>query len=207
MSSVWPCGRLADWPIGPLADWPIGPVAAWERSHLLHGLDLGAQHAGAPVPEHVAHDVDLLAPQDFAQLLLVEPGLSRAHGAHPGDPGVQVGCRLGLQAGAVLEQRPAHPLGGLDRALLDAAQLVQGRVGTPDDVDLSNVMRAMRKSRLTPWMKAGDTSMFRVSICSGGHPGSLRWAASFLIVLASRPWVTNSTPRLAASAASAARLT
>jgi hypothetical protein len=40
------------------------------------------------------------------------------------------------QARAILEQRPAHALQGTVSALLDAAHLVDGEAGVPDDVEL-----------------------------------------------------------------------
>ena len=54
-------------------------VIAHHRRNRLHRLDLRAHHAGAPVPEHRAHHVDLLALEDLAQLLLVDPRARRAH--------------------------------------------------------------------------------------------------------------------------------
>src|SRR5437899_1514875 len=45
-------------------------VTTYESGDLLHRLDLGAHHAGAPVLEGLAHHVDLLAIQGLAQLLL-----------------------------------------------------------------------------------------------------------------------------------------
>src|SRR5437762_3953687 len=53
-------------------------VATHEAGDLLHWFDLGSHDAGAPVLEHGAHDIDLLALQDLAQPLLVEPGAGRA---------------------------------------------------------------------------------------------------------------------------------
>src|SRR6266481_9976968 len=41
---------------------------------LLHRRDLGAQNIGAPLLEHGGDDVDLLAFEDFAQMLAIEPG-------------------------------------------------------------------------------------------------------------------------------------
>src|SRR5262249_42942687 len=40
-------------------------VPAHHRGDLLHRLDLAAHDAGAPVMQHLAHDVDLLALQDL----------------------------------------------------------------------------------------------------------------------------------------------
>jgi hypothetical protein len=51
-------------------------VTSHERGHLLHRLDLAVHDAGAPVLEHGAHDVDLFALKDLAQLLL-EPHRDR----------------------------------------------------------------------------------------------------------------------------------
>ena len=54
----------------------------WRRTSAatsFDGLDLAAHHAGVPVFEHAAHNVDLLSVEDLAQLLLVEPGASRTH--------------------------------------------------------------------------------------------------------------------------------
>ena len=45
-------------------------MATNERGDLLHRLDLAAHDAGAPVQQHGPDDVDLLALQDLAQLLL-----------------------------------------------------------------------------------------------------------------------------------------
>jgi hypothetical protein len=86
--------------------------------------------------QHGAHDIDLFAIKDFAQLLLVDPGASSALDSHLGDQRVQIGSRLGLELGRVLEQSPAHALEGLVGALLDAAHLVHRRAGVADDVEL-----------------------------------------------------------------------
>ena len=102
-------------------------VAAHEGGDLLHRLDLGAHDADAPMGEHGAHHVDLLALQDLAQLLLVEPRSSRAHGGHSGDQGVEVSCGCGLQARAVREQRPAHAAEGLPPRLLAQVPLTLRR--------------------------------------------------------------------------------
>src|SRR3989338_7199477 len=64
-------------------------VAAQQRCVLFHGFDLAAHHADTPVFEHAAYDVDLLAIEDLAQLLLVEPGASRTHGGQSGDQGIE----------------------------------------------------------------------------------------------------------------------
>ena len=93
---------------------------------LLHRLDLGAHHVGAPALEHGGHDVDLLAIEDLAQLLAVEPGARGALGGDLGDEGVEIGPLAFGQALAVLEQRPAQALEAGIGFLLDAAGLIDG---------------------------------------------------------------------------------
>lgn len=44
-------------------------VRADHPGNVLHGIDLGAHHAGAPMTKHRPHDIDL---QDLTQLLLVD---------------------------------------------------------------------------------------------------------------------------------------
>lgn len=111
-------------------------VATHEGGDFLHRLDLAAHDAGAPVLQRGAHDVDLLAFEDLAQLLLVGPGTSSAHARHAGDERIQVSGRIGLEVGAILQQRPAQALEGLVAALLDAPHLVHRGIGVPDDVEL-----------------------------------------------------------------------
>lgn len=124
-------------------------VAAYHGCDLLHGLDPGAHDAGAPVLEHVAHHVDPLALEDLAQLLLVDPRPRGTHGGHPGDQGVQIGGVLGPEAGAILQQRPAHALEGLVAALLDAPHLVHRRVGVPDESCLEKSLEREKVTGLT----------------------------------------------------------
>ena len=86
--------------------------------------------------QHGAHDIDLLALEDRAQLLLVDPGAGGGYRGHPGDQGVEVGGSLDRQPRPIVEQRPAHALEGAVAALLDAAHLVDREAGMPDDVEL-----------------------------------------------------------------------
>jgi hypothetical protein len=116
---------------------------------LLHRIDLRAHDAGTPVLDHGAHHVDLLAIEDLAQPLLVDPGPRGAYRGQLGDQGVEVGRRLRLEAGSVLQQRPAHALEGLVGALLDAAHLVHRRAGMPDDVELVERDAAEAGGRVT----------------------------------------------------------
>jgi len=46
-------------------------VAAQEAGDLLHRFDLGSHHEHTPVLERFAHDVDLLAIEQLAPLLLL----------------------------------------------------------------------------------------------------------------------------------------
>jgi hypothetical protein len=114
------------------------------------------------VLEHVAHDVDLLAFEDLAQLLLVDPGPRGAHGGHAGDQRVQVRGGLGAQAGAVLQQRPAQALEGLVCALLDAPHLVHRRVDMPDDVELVE-----RDAHQREWVTPIAAGAFLLSAVTG----------------------------------------
>ena len=104
--------------------------------HVLHRIDFGAHHASAPMLQHGAHNIDLFAIEDLAQLLLVDPGARGALDRHLGDQGVQIGRGLGLELCRVLEQGPAHALERLIGALLDAAHLVHRRAGMTNDVKL-----------------------------------------------------------------------
>lgn len=106
--------------------------------HVLHRIELGAHDAGAPVLQHGANDIDLLAIQDFTQLLLVDPGTRGTFDRHLGNQGVQVGSRLRLELGRILEQSPAHAFEGLVGALLDAAHLVHRHAGVADDVEFGH---------------------------------------------------------------------
>ena len=56
----------------------------------LHGRDLGAHDVGAPLREHGGNDVDLLAIEDVAQLLAIEPGARGALGGELDDEPVEV---------------------------------------------------------------------------------------------------------------------
>src|SRR5271155_2335834 len=70
---------------------------------------LRAQDIGAPLPEHGGDDVDLLAVEDIAKMLTIEPGARRALCGGLGDQAVEIGATFVREAIAVLEQRPAQP--------------------------------------------------------------------------------------------------
>lgn len=90
-----------------------------EGGDFFRGLDLGAHPADAPMLQHGAHEVDLIAVDDFTQLLLVNPNTGAAYGGHLGDQSVDVSPRiLRRGAGAILEQRPAHDLAERSRRTL-----------------------------------------------------------------------------------------
>jgi hypothetical protein len=67
--------------------------------------------------------------------------------------------------------------------------------------NLLNVMRALASSSVPPLMNAGDMSMLTGSICCDGQPCSARSWARVRTALTSRPSVTLTTRRAAASAA------
>ena len=101
---------------------------------LLHWRDLGAQNIGAPLLEHGGDDVDLLAVEDVAQVLAVEPGASGALAGRLGDQAVEIGARFGGQAITVLEQCPAQSFEAGVVALLETPGLVEGGGGVRDDM-------------------------------------------------------------------------
>ncbi len=104
--------------------------------HLFHWFDLRAHHAGGPLREHIAHDIDLLALQNLAQLLLVEPGTGRAFGGHLRDERIQVGTSIRRQASAIPQEFPTQALQARIGLLFDAPGLVDGGAGVGDDVEL-----------------------------------------------------------------------
>ena len=71
-------------------------VGSHETGHRLHGLDLGAADVRAPLLQHQAHDVHLLAIQDLAELLAVHPGPGRAFGCDRTDPSIEVRAGGGI---------------------------------------------------------------------------------------------------------------
>ena len=42
--------------------------------HVFHRIDLRAHDVGAPLPQHLGDDMDLLAFENLAQLLAIQPG-------------------------------------------------------------------------------------------------------------------------------------
>ena len=92
--------------LGPADD--AVEVLADHSGDLLHRGDAGAHDIGAPLPEHGGNDIDLLAVEDVAQVLAVEPGASGALAGRLRDQAVEVGARFGGQAITVLEQCPAQ---------------------------------------------------------------------------------------------------
>src|SRR5215475_11106621 len=57
---------------------------------LLHGLDLGSHDIGAPLSEHRGNDVELLAIEDVAQLLAIEPSAGGTLGGELDDEAIKV---------------------------------------------------------------------------------------------------------------------
>lgn len=72
--------------------------------YILHRINLEALHASAPMFQHGAHDIDLFALEDFARLILLDPGAGRALDGHHGDQRIQIGGGFGFKLGDVLEQ-------------------------------------------------------------------------------------------------------
>ena len=103
---------------------------------LLHRLDPGTQNIGAPLPEQGGDDVDLLAFEDFAQMLAIEPGARGAFACCLGDQGVEIGPAFGGQAVTILEQCPAQSLEAGVGALFEAPGLIDGGGRVGDDVEL-----------------------------------------------------------------------
>ena len=142
--------------------------------NVLHRLDLGAHHAGAPMIQHGPHHVDLLSIKDLAQLLFVRPRSRCSFDSHLGDQRIQVCYRLRLEPGGVLEQSPAHALQSLVGLLFDPAHLVHRLAGVTDDLELvkrdPSIGQMLRNTR----DKAGDMSILVRVMFSGGQPWSCR---------------------------------
>ena len=85
-------------------------VIADHGGDLFHRFNLRAHDAGAPMSEQGAHDVDLLAIEDLAQLFLVGPGASGTDRRHVRDQGIQIRRSRRREPRAVLQERPAHAL-------------------------------------------------------------------------------------------------
>jgi len=83
-------------------------VATRQSGHFLRRLHLGAHDATAPVLEHAAHEVDLLALQDLAQALLVELSPSRAHGRAVRSPVDSMNEPMGRGSGSVGGRKADH---------------------------------------------------------------------------------------------------
>lgn len=102
----------------------------------LHRVDLRAHDVGAPLQQQRTDDVNLLAVEDLAELLTVGPGTGGAGRGDMSHEGVQLGALFGVEAVAVLEQHPAHPLEGRVPLLLLATGLIDRGRGMGNDVEL-----------------------------------------------------------------------
>jgi len=143
---------------------------------VLHRHDLGPQDVRSPLLEHGGDNVDLLAIEDFAQMLTIKPCAGRAFGGGLGDHGVELGSAFVGQAGVVLEQGPAQPFEARVGALFEAPHLVDSGGGVGATWYLSKVMRAFCKCLVTPLMKAGVCEPPRFS----RRPFGLSYAAIFM---------------------------
>jgi hypothetical protein len=119
--------------LGP-GDDPI-EMTADHDGDLLHRPDLGAQDVSAPLLEHGGYDVDLLAVENVAQLLAIEPCARCALGSEVRDQPVKVSSLLVRKLASVLEQRPAQPFERGIGLLLQAPHLVNGLAGVSNDVE------------------------------------------------------------------------
>jgi hypothetical protein len=91
---------------------PSGDAIEMSADHdgdVLHGVDVGARHIGAPLFQHGGYDVNLLAIENVTQLLSIEPGARSAFGGELRDEPVEVGCLLVGELTSILEQCPAQP--------------------------------------------------------------------------------------------------
>lgn len=79
---------------GPCPGDDAVEVVSDHAGDVLHGLDFGAHHIDAPLPEHGGDDVDRPALKDLAQVLAVEPGSGGALGGGLGDEGGEIGAAL-----------------------------------------------------------------------------------------------------------------
>jgi hypothetical protein len=118
MSSIW----------SVLGVWL--PDASVDRDHTaaMGSLEWQLQHGG--------YDVDLLAIENVAQLLAIEPCSRSAFGGELCDELVEVRCLLVGEFTSVLEQRPAQPFERRIGLLLQAPHLVHGLAGVSDDMEL-----------------------------------------------------------------------
>ena len=117
---------------------PSGDALEMVEDHLgdlLHGLDFGAPHIGAPALEHGGYNIDLLAVKDVAQLLAVEPGAGGALGGGLRDESIEVRALAFRETLAILEQRPAQAFEAGIGLLLAAAGLVHGLGGMGHDME------------------------------------------------------------------------
>jgi hypothetical protein len=122
-------------------------VAPHHGRNLLHRLDLGAHDAGAPVQQHLSHDVDLLAFEDLAQLLLVDPRSSGLT-VHRRDRARLRRCGRGVGRAP---ERPASSLAGqAERATDDSCESRgngTGRRTFPPVIQLSE-----KRHETSPWV-------------------------------------------------------
>lgn len=78
--------------------------------HGLHRLDLRAHHVGAPLRQHPAHDMNLLALKDFSELLAIQPGPRRPQAGQLREQAVEFRSGLCFEITGIAQQLPAHAL-------------------------------------------------------------------------------------------------
>lgn len=106
-------------------------VPANQTRDVLHLLDLRAHDVGAPLLQHLGDDMDLLALENPAKLLAIQPCAGGALGRALPNKSPVVGQLRQIQFVGVLEQQPAHPFEFRVGFLLLAAHRIEclGRVG------------------------------------------------------------------------------
>jgi hypothetical protein len=125
-------------------------VFADHPGHVLHWRQARAHDIGAPLSEHGGDEIDLLAVEDLAQLLAIEPGAGGALAGGLGDQGIKVGPAGGGQVVAVFEQGPAQPLEARIGPLFETPGAVEGGGGMGEDVKLVEGDTGV-------WQVVGDT--------------------------------------------------
>lgn len=115
-----------------------------QSHHVLHLFDLRAHDVGAPLLQHLGHDIDLLALENVAQLLTVQPCAGSTLGGVLTDERLEVGELGEIEFVRVFEQRPTHALELRVELLLLPTHCVErfGRAG--DDVETCRRSREHR---------------------------------------------------------------
>ena len=110
-------------------------------------------------PPALARRRSSMAAKDAAQLLAVEPGAGGALCCDLGGAGIEAGALALGEAQAVLAQRPAQAFESGTGFLPGRRILSRAAVAWAMTWNLPEVMRALGRCSVTPFMKAWDISM------------------------------------------------